>query len=103
MSIFSHLFQIFKPGFIGVSNWDLEVSKQNKQVFLARTKLEEEELKETAYSIINYQTVTKGQQNEKHDQNIRFWANQLTETYLEFREKEKVHCTLYFTLTSRNL
>jgi hypothetical protein len=86
----SLLYTVYRPAFVGISNWDLDISKKNRQVFLARTKLTNDELKETAHSIINYDVVEKGQKNEKHDQNIRFWANQLTETYLEFKEQEKV-------------
>ena len=48
-------------------------------------------MKETAYSILNHQLTKREQQNEKHEQNIRFWANHLTDTYLEFKEKEKVY------------
>ena len=87
---FEFLHQTHSPAFVGLSNWNLDSSKQNRHIFVARTDLNDKELEETAFSIINHQVQKKEEKIPAHDKDIRFWATKLTATYLQFSKKEKV-------------
>ena len=51
--------------FVGISNWTIDVSKMNRNVYLSRPSPEFNELKETAETIIKYEMKTFNLEKEK--------------------------------------
>ena len=77
------------PSFLGISNWDIDASKLNRNVYLARPDLEMEDLEETAKIIINYQIKDQEIQNNIKDQ-VEQLSEILSNCYLKFRNDQVV-------------
>ena len=80
----------YTPSFIGISNWDIDASKLNRNVYLARPGLSYEDLVDTSQQIIQYQIETGNRLTENKNAEIRKLAEQVSEAYRNFREEQRV-------------
>jgi hypothetical protein len=86
----------YTPAFIGISNWDLDASKLNRNVYLARPDLDNENLIETSKTIIKYQSEKSLSSN--NDDEITNLSTAISKTYSEFRTRQKVTSILSFEI-----
>lgn len=80
--------------FIGISNWDIDASKQNRHLYVARMDLEENDLVETAKNIIRIGGNLRDKNDFKNSQNFEIVSKVFSRSYVEFRhrqEKDFVH------------
>lgn len=80
----------YTPSFIGISNWDIDASKLNRNVYLARPDLSYEDLVQTSEQIIKYQIRDTTRLTENKKKEIRTLAEKISEVYRDFRELQIV-------------
>lgn len=80
----------YTPSFIGISNWDIDASKLNRNVYLARPDLSYEDLVQTSEQIIKYQIRDTTRLTENKKKEIRSLAEKISEVYRDFRELQIV-------------
>ena len=68
-----------RVGFVGISNWRLDMSKMSRVIFVARSQPTLPDLKETADSIIK--------SFERYSLDVKTYTQILAETYFEFRKE----------------
>ena len=79
----------YTPAFVGISNWDIDASKLNRNVYLARPDLDLQDLMETSKTIIQYQ-MTNVQIAANKKEEIENLSNLVSKTYRDFRQEQIV-------------
>lgn len=79
-----------KVSFIGISNWNIDASKMNRNVYLARPDLDYLTLKETGMIILKQKFRDFGQRTNDFRRNAKHIVLRLAVTYEFFRECQKV-------------
>ena len=79
-----------KISFVGISNWDIDASKQNRNLYVARPDLAIEDLKTTAneilvQGIINFSGLPQLEKNI-----LKTVVGILSESYFNFRQKQSI-------------
>jgi hypothetical protein len=88
-----------KASFVGISNWNIDASKMNRNVYLARPDLDPIDLFETGRTILTQKSENLDHRSNKFNLSIRNVVLFLANSYSEFRRKQKVtglHFLLYF-------
>ena len=81
---------------MGISNWDIDASKLNRNMYLARPDLSEKDLEETANIIIQY--LMKGNKSKNNIlEQVQKMSKILSKAYAKFRLEQKV--SEYYSLT----
>ena len=78
------------PSFIGISNWDIDASKLNRNVYLARPDLSLKDLKQSSQQIIQYQIDHPDRLAENKKREIESLSEQISQAYREFRKLQMV-------------
>jgi hypothetical protein len=79
----------YTPSFIGISNWDIDASKLNRNVYLARPDLTLDDLKTTSETIIKYTNKDYNLNADKKNE-IKNLADVISEAYRDFRIEQRV-------------
>ena len=79
-----------KVAFIGISNWNIDASKMNRNVYLARPDLSKETLNQTGIIIIKQKFKNYDQRTKEFKQIVKKIILRLSVTYSNFREMQKV-------------
>lgn len=74
--------------FVGISNWTIDVSKMNRNIYVSRPSPELNDLKETAEAIIRFEMNSLNLQKQKIKRAIAQRANFVAKTYFEFRKDQ---------------
>lgn len=74
--------------FVGISNWTIDVSKMNRNVYLSRPSPEFNDLKETAETIIKYEMKTFNLEKEKIKKAIIKRAEFVAKIYEKFKANQ---------------
>ena len=82
--------KLSQVAFIGISNWDIDASKLNRTLYLARPDVTAEDLYPTGCRIIRYQYREVKDRTSFNDKNIEKWSKLISDSYIQFREVEKV-------------
>ena len=79
-----------KVAFIGISNWNIDVSKMNRNIYLARPDLSITSMNQTGFIIIKQKFKNYDQKTNEFKQMIIRIILRLSVTYRNFREMQKV-------------
>jgi hypothetical protein len=79
-----------KVAFIGISNWNIDASKMNRNVYLARPDLGKETLQKTGNIILKNVMTNYKDKDNKFKKEIRIVIMRLAESYHQFRIAQKV-------------
>jgi hypothetical protein len=74
--------------FVGISNWTIDVSKMNRNIYLSRPTPEKEDLKETAEAIITHEMSNFKNNKDKIWEKLKERAEFIAQIYWEFRQKQ---------------
>jgi hypothetical protein len=77
------------PSFVGISNWDIDASKLNRNLYLARPDLTKKDLLETAKIIIQYH-IKNEDKTGKITKEVDELSEGFSEAYIKFRSSQKV-------------
>lgn len=75
--------------FIGISNWDIDASKQNRHLYVARMDLEENDLIETAKNIIRIGSDQRNANDFQKSENFEVVSKVFSKSYVRFRKKQE--------------
>lgn len=83
------LSQLKNVSFIGISNWNIDASKMNRNVYLARPDLDNDTLYVTGRTIIRKKTKNVGKRSKDLQRTVRRIIMGLSATYSDFRTLQK--------------
>ena len=87
--------KIYTPSFVGISNWDIDASKLNRNVYLARPDMSLEDLIQTSETIVKYQFEESYRFNPNKTLEINQLSKTLSHSYREFRQQQLVASPLF--------
>lgn len=79
-----------KVAFIGISNWNIDASKMNRNVYLARPDLDYLTLNDTGLIILKQKFQDFGSRTNEFKKKVRKIILRLAKTYQDFRDLQKV-------------
>lgn len=82
-----------KVAFIGISNWNIDASKMNRNVYLARPDLDHLTLNDTGIIILKQKFKDFNSRTNEFKKAVRTIILRLAKTYQDFRDMQKVALT----------
>lgn len=75
-----------KVSFVGISNWDIDASKQNRNLYVARPDPDQSDLQSTAQSILQKAVPKYGNMAYQEKRTLKTILETLSKAYIEFRK-----------------